>query len=245
MTTDYNAIAEQYRRAKGQSWRTAIEAYTLTGLLGNLTGLNVVDLACGEGFYTRRLQALGVRRVLGVDLSEGMIDLARKEEARAPLGIDYIVGDGRDLQLAPEFDVAVAAYLLNYARTADELLAMCQGVARCLKPGGRFIAVNSSPSLGGLPLPSYRKYGFETDITGPMAEGTPFIWTFHLEDGPVSVENYHLSRRTHDFALEAAGFRSIRWVGPRVSPYADPPPGDPYWSDFLEYPPVAFLECVK
>jgi toxoflavin synthase len=47
MLTDYDAIATQYRRAKGQPWRTAIESFTLMDLVGDLTGKTVVDLACG------------------------------------------------------------------------------------------------------------------------------------------------------------------------------------------------------
>ena len=42
----------------------------------------------------------GAAKVTGVDLSEKMIGLARASEAQEPLGIDYIVGDGRDLEVA-------------------------------------------------------------------------------------------------------------------------------------------------
>src|SRR5947209_8532847 len=107
MTTDYDAIAERYRRAKQQPWRSFIESFTLLGLAGDLTGRAVVDLACGEGFYTRLLRQQGAASVVGVDLSEGMIGLARDEEARHPLGIEYLVGDGKDLHLPAMFDLAV------------------------------------------------------------------------------------------------------------------------------------------
>ena len=115
MTTDDNAIAEEYKRSKLQPWRAEIEAFTLLELVGDLTGKNVVDVACGEGFYTRLLRQRGASRVVGVDLSDAMIALAQREEARQPLGIEYVVGDGRDLQISPDNDLVVAAYLLNYA----------------------------------------------------------------------------------------------------------------------------------
>lgn len=50
MTTDYNPIAEQYQRSKQQPWRTFVECFTLLELVGDPTGLAVLDLACGEGF---------------------------------------------------------------------------------------------------------------------------------------------------------------------------------------------------
>src|SRR3954471_5672249 len=189
MTTDYDAIAERYRRAKQQPWRSFIESFTLLGLIGDLTGRAVVDLACGEGFYTRLLRNHGAARVVGVDLSEGMIRLARAEEAVHPQGIEYLVGDGRDLHLPGEFDLAVAAYLLNYARDRAELGAMCRGVARCLKPGGRFVTVNTTPDLVLAELPSFRDCGFDVSAAGGPTEGSPIIWTFHLDDGPLEVEN--------------------------------------------------------
>ena len=78
----------------------------------------------------------GAAKVTGVDLSEKMIGLAMVSEARQRLGIDYIVGDGRNFEVATDYDLAVAAYFLNYAHDRAELNAMCSGIARCLKPRG-------------------------------------------------------------------------------------------------------------
>ena len=169
MTTDYDPIAEQYKRSKLQPWRTFIEAFTLLELVGRVDALAVLDVACGEGFYTRALASLRPARVVGVDLSAGMIELARKQEAAHGLGIEYFVGDARNLGWDGQFDLVVAAYLLNYARDRDELGAMCAGIARCLKPGGRFVTVNCSPTLDFSAAPSYRKYGFETQRDRPVS----------------------------------------------------------------------------
>src|SRR5262249_10302693 len=116
MTTNYDTITEEYQQAKLQPWRHHIESFTLMSLVGDLDGKAVVDLACGEGYYTRLLRRRGAARVLGVDLSEGMVSLARAQEAANPLGIEYVVGDGRSLALEGEYDLVIAAYLLNYAR---------------------------------------------------------------------------------------------------------------------------------
>jgi ubiquinone/menaquinone biosynthesis C-methylase UbiE len=72
MTTDYDAIADRYKRAKQQPWRSFIESFTLMNLIDDLTGKSVVDLACGVGFYTRLLRLRGGnegrrRRSLGGD----------------------------------------------------------------------------------------------------------------------------------------------------------------------------------
>jgi ubiquinone/menaquinone biosynthesis C-methylase UbiE len=245
MTTNYDPIAEQYQRSKQQPWRLFIECYTLLDLIGNPQGLNCLDIACGEGFYTRLIRQRGASRVSGVDLSPGMIELAKAQEAKHRLGIEYFVADARTLPFVESFDLAVAAYLLNYATNADELLAMCQGIARALKPGGRFVTVNCNPTLAFPSAPHYRPYGFETSTVGEWKEGAPITWTFYLSDGPFSIENYHLSVATHETALKAAGFRDVRWHTPRISPAGLEANSMDFWQPFLNKPPITFIECVK
>jgi ubiquinone/menaquinone biosynthesis C-methylase UbiE len=246
MTTDYDPIAERYKRSKQTPWRSHIECFTLLETLGDVKGLSVLDVACGEGFYTRLVRHRGAARVTGVDLSEGMVDLASRQEAQAPLGIEYRVGDGRALDLPAKYDVAVAAYLLNYARNREELGDMCSSVARSLKPGGRFVTVNSNPALDFTSAPSYRPYGFETSVVGEWREGVPITWTFFLEDGSsFSIENYYLSVAAHEDALREAGFRTIRWLRPRLSPDGEAQHGARFWKPFLDSPPITFIECIK
>ena len=86
-----------------------VEAGRTALVVGDLSGKAVVDLACGEGHYTRMLPGLGATRVVGIDRSEGMIALARDQEAGGRQGIDYMVQDCLSLDLPREFDVAVAA----------------------------------------------------------------------------------------------------------------------------------------
>jgi toxoflavin synthase len=245
MRTDYDVIASDYKRAKQQPWRSFIESFTLMNLIGDLADKSVVDLACGEGFYTRLLRLQGARKVVGVDLSQAMIELAQSEERKHPLGIDYQVQDGRDLRLNQEFDLAIAAYLLNYARSREELTSMTQGIAHCLKPGGRFVTANSNPGANYPELPSFRKYGFEIRTGNELIEGTPITWVFHLEGKCIEVENYHLGVATHEEAFRAAGFREIRWHRPQLSPLGEAAQGRDYWSELLTDPPIIFIECLK
>ena len=121
MTTDYDPIAEQYKRSKQQPWRTYIEAFNLMEIIGDPQGMSVVDIACGEGFYSRLLRQYGAKKVVGIDLSARMIELARAQEVEHRLGIDYTVGDGRELAQREEYDLAVAAYLLNYVSRSPRI----------------------------------------------------------------------------------------------------------------------------
>lgn len=249
MTTDYNAIAGEYQAAKRQPWRSAIEAHSLAKLAGDLRGLSVIDLACGEGHYSRLAKLRGARRVLGVDLSAKMIELGREQEAAQPLGVEYAVGDCGDLELPEKFDLALAAYLLNYARTAEELAHMARSVAACLPPGGRFVTVNSSPLVDFRRAASYRPYGFELELgvapdrEGRVPEGTPICWRFFLERETLEIENYYLSPETHERALAEAGLADVKWARPELAAGAERPDG--YWDAFLEHPPITLLTAVR
>ena len=251
MTTNYDAIATEYQQAKQQPWRTYIESPSLMSLVGGLAGRRVVDLACGEGYYTRQYAERGALRVLGVDLSPRMIELARQQETAAPRGASYSVGDVTLLdvaapELAEAFDLAAAAYLLNYARDRQELSAMCRSVGWLLQSGGRFVAINCNPALFGYPAPDYRRYGFETHYPPPPAEeGAGVTWTFHVNGSTASIENYYLSFDTHEAVLSEAGFVDVRWHAVSLAPTTNGHFEPGYWDTFLDRPPVILLECVK
>lgn len=243
MPTDYNAIAEQYKRSKLTPWRRYIEQYTFFEALGDVTGLSVLDLACGEGFYSRLLRLRGAGRVVGVDLSEKMLALAGTAEAEQPLDIEYVAGDARSFRTTETFDVVTASYLLNYAQTDEQLGDMCTSAVRALKPGGRFIAVNNNPFQLPEHFDATRPYGMIKTIAGELRAGTPITYTLFVGDESVSFDNYYLSPAAHERALADAGFRDIEWLQPRLSPEWTDDPG--FWDAFFPDPPVIFLRCTR
>jgi hypothetical protein len=53
VVTDYDAIAHTYRETKSLPIKQYSEGFTLFQVLGPLRGLAVLDVACGDGYYTR------------------------------------------------------------------------------------------------------------------------------------------------------------------------------------------------
>ncbi len=242
MTTNYDSITEEYRKSKFQPWRSHLESFSVFDVLGPVAGKCVLDLACGEGFYSRILKHRGADRVVGVDLSQGMIDLALKQEKASPLGINYLAHDALDLELNEKFDVVFAAYLLNYSQNLDDLVRMCQTIKRHLRPGGRFVSVNSNPSYTGS-SGAMRKYGFERDAT-PDTNGKPVVYRFYDEKGSaIEVTNFHLDKALHAEAFKIAGLHGLKWHCPRVSPEGLKEFGESYWADILKYEPAIVLEA--
>ncbi|HCU88674.1 MAG TPA: class I SAM-dependent methyltransferase [Gammaproteobacteria bacterium] len=245
MTTNYDYIADKYKESKLEGWRTYIEQYTLLQILGDISGKSALDYACGEGHYTRVLRRLGAESVLGVDLSQSMIDLAKAEESRSPLGIRYLQGDARFTALTESSDIVFAAYLLNYAKSPQELLEMAQAVSSNLRSGGRFVSVNNNPDDPPSNFLVGRPYGFTKHLEGHLVEGAPIVFRFHLSEGSFDVTNYHMEKATVEAALFESGLREIRWHEPAVSPEGLRLKKAEHWAPFLARPPVAFFECTK
>jgi SAM-dependent methyltransferase len=96
----------------------------------------VLEVGGGEGELAERvLKELEVE-VVGVDQSDGMVEIQRSK------GNDARVGDVQALPFDDEeFDVAVAAWMLYHVPDLDLGLAE---LARVLKPGGRLVAVTNA-----------------------------------------------------------------------------------------------------
>ncbi|RUR79145.1 class I SAM-dependent methyltransferase [Chlorogloeopsis fritschii PCC 9212] len=243
MVAYYDSIAQQYKKSKELPFRLHIEAYTYFNLLGDLTEKTVLDLACGEGFYTRQFKRNGAARVVGVEISEKMLELAIQEEAREPQDIEYILGNVLELGKIGSFDLVVASYLLNYCQTKEQLLKVCQNIFTNLKPGGRFVTINNN---GEQPPASYlftEKYGFIKSIDELLQEGTPIKYTVYADEQKFSFDNYYLSTAIHEWAFRSAGFKEVRWQKPKVSPEGVEEFGQEFWQDFLEYAPILAIEC--
>src|SRR5215510_2802097 len=168
-----------------------------------------------------------------------------REEERNRLGIDYLVQDAKRLALDETFDVVVAGYLLNYAETYSELLEMCSAITRHLKPGCRFVSVKNNPLQQRDYFTSTRKYGFVKSADGPLNEETPVDYVFFLNDESFAITNYHLSIETHERAFKTSRFKQVTWYDPELSPDITGDAERQYWSDFIEHPPIIFIECVK
>jgi ubiquinone/menaquinone biosynthesis C-methylase UbiE len=243
--TPYDPFAEQYRRSKEAPFRQHVEKYTLRKLIGTLQGQTALDLACGEGFYSRLLRAWGAGTVVGVDLSPNMIDLARRHESAQPLGIRYHVQDVRALDLGQQFELVVAAFLFNHARNFEELREMARAVVRHLAPEGRLVAIISRGDQPVSAYPKLTKYGFSKSTPGDLVEGAPITITFHVDLGDFSIVNTCLYQSTMVRGLTAAGLSQQTWQQPVVSPEGVAQFGEDYWEDFIEEPALIFLEARR
>ncbi|MFJ4092857.1 class I SAM-dependent methyltransferase [Kitasatospora sp. NPDC089913] len=129
---DYDGEARAYDATRGGEPRARAAAEALERLLPQGPG-TVLDIACGTGIVTRRLQRPG-RVVLGVDRSPGMLAAAAR---RIPGGA--VCGDATRLPFASGSVDAVVMVWLLHLLPEDAADAVLAEAARVLRPGGRLV----------------------------------------------------------------------------------------------------------
>ncbi len=107
--------------------------------LGLAPGASVLDLCCGEGRHTVALARRGYR-MTGLDLSALHLRLARQAAKEAGVNVRWRRADMRDIPWEDEFDAVINVFTsFGYFESDHEDFKVLAGVARALKPSGRFL----------------------------------------------------------------------------------------------------------
>ncbi|MFH8789250.1 class I SAM-dependent methyltransferase [Streptomyces roseoverticillatus] len=245
-TTDaFDALGDLYEESARLPFREHLEHHSVRKAVGDVTGLDALDLGCGSGVYTRRLAAWGAARVTGVDCSASMLATARVVERARPVGARYVHADAtRPVTDDGTADLVLSVYVLCYARSQQELTGVLTTARRALRPtGGRLVAVTLNPDYGR-GTAYYAPYGFT--LTQPEErEGAPVTLDATLPSGGrLHLTAHWWSKDTYERAARAAGFARTSWTRLTVSPQGRELLGDAYWSAYLRAPQALILEAT-
>ena len=188
-------------------------------------------------------EELGCEDLVGVDISANMVADARASEAARPLGILYHVSDVLDLA-KPEkkFDIVVAFFLLNYAKTLDELDRMVHIIGEQLHDSDKshFLSVTVNVRDGENIVNPGRYPNYRCEAQTPLVDGAPIKNTFINADGSsFSYTNYYFSSATYEQAFKKAGFKHFEWVPVTVVRNID------FYKEFLKFPDVIGISAHK
>ena len=115
---------------------------TEVAVLGDVSGLDVVELGCGTAYWSAWLARRGARPV-GVDVTPAQLDTARRLQAEFGLRFPLIEASAEDVPLPGEsFDLALSEYGASIWCDPDRWVAEA---ARLLRPQGRLIFLCNSP----------------------------------------------------------------------------------------------------
>lgn len=160
--------------------------------LGDVEG-DGIDLCCGTGAGTAMLRRVMSGRVVGLDFSQGMLDVAR----RAVPGAEWVQQDVRALDMEGAFDLAVSFGAFGHIRRPEQD-AFLERVHRCLRPGGRFVFVTSTvPGWSNRTALVYRAFNAVMKVRNRLVQ--PKFVMYYLNFLLPEVES----------RLERAGFRVV------------------------------------
>lgn len=185
----------------------------LRALLPELNNKKFLDLGCGYGWHCRYAYEQKAARVVGVDLSQKMLERAR-ELTSSDASIEYRCCAIEDIDFPDdEFDVVFSSLALHYVRNYDEF---CRKVSRCLRSGGSLIMSVEHPIFTALPAQDW--------YYGP--DGTPLHWPVdryqhegirHTQWLAEDVVKYHRTLETYLNSLIKTGFRLSSVLEPKPS----------------------------
>jgi SAM-dependent methyltransferase len=177
-------------------------------------GKRILDLGCGEGYFSRILKSRQAQRVVGVDVAEELIEKARAQD---PDG-DYLVFDiDRDEIGEPQgFDSVIANMVLMDVHDLDLVL---RKIHAWLRPEGQLIASFTNPYYG-YPVGIWRDVGASL---GDRA-GRSLLITSYFEErsvekklGALRVPHTHRPFSTYVNLAHENGLNLRRFLEPRIS----------------------------
>ncbi len=189
------------------------EWHAFRALLPDLTGKRVLDLGCGFGWHCRYARGMGARSVVGVDLSEKMLERARADTDDP--AIEYRQGAIEDIDFPPAtFDVVLSSLAFHYVERFD---LVCGKIRDVLSDGGAFVFSVEHPVFTAMPGQDWHR-----DAAG-MALHWP-VDDYQMEGERkahwlgADVVKYHRTLETFVGTLLDIGFRITALSEPKPPP---------------------------
>lgn len=202
------------------------DTYQANVVLPNITramnlarGERVLDLACGQGFFTRAFHLAGAQ-VQGVDIARDLIARAKKQ---SPKEIAYVVGSADNLSFFEDnsFDKISIVLALQNIEAPHNVFSECK---RVLAPKGKLYLVLNHPAFR---IPKASAWGFDENtktqyrrIDRYMSESKVAIDMNPSRPGTVETISFHRPLQYYFKTLANAGFvvaRLEEWLSHRES----------------------------
>ncbi|HEY0866009.1 MAG TPA: methyltransferase domain-containing protein [Fimbriimonas sp.] len=196
---------------------TVAEVDFLITLFALPRGASILDVGCGTGRHSVELARRGYS-VTGLDLSEGMISVARAKAEAAGVAAEFVQGDATAFDIGRTFDAAIclcegAVGLIEQGMDAEvHDLAIFENIARHLKPHGPFLLTALN---GYLPIRQMNDQHVREGRFDPATMVAHYEDSFDLPEGQQTIEIYERLFIPPEVArmLRQAGFRVDRIYG--------------------------------
>src|SRR3989344_3944184 len=219
--TSWGHVANWYHEHVSESDDTYHEKVikpNLLRVLGDVKWKLVLDVACGQGLFSRALASEGAH-VTAADIAPELIAIAKK---LGPASVHYLVASASRTPLPDEsFDAAICVLALQNIKDLSGALAQ---VSHLLKKGGSFVIVLNHPAFR---IPRHCEWGFDADagiqfrrVDRYLSETSYQIQMHPGSDPTATTLSYHRPLQLYMKELAKHGFVLAgieEWISHRVS----------------------------
>lgn len=174
---------------------------------------DILDVATGTGDVAFALHKLYPQaRIAGLDLSEGMLDMAREKAASLPADekskLRFEQGDSLAMKFPDDsFDLITVAYGV---RNFENLRQGYREMLRVLRPGGVLCVVELSRPTSRLPLLGYRVYTRGViPLAGRIISGDPRAYSYLHESIEAAPQRKAMTEVMTESGLKDAEWKSL------------------------------------
>jgi toxoflavin synthase len=239
----FSPAAQNWREVEEFPVRHHVEFPTVFKVLGQVDGLDVLDVGCGSGLYCELAAERGARRIIGMDSSSAMLTEAEQRTQKYGERVKYVHTDVTNLPVVGQFDIALAMFVLPYIPARDALDQTLLRIAEQLKPGGRFLA-----AIPNSRFDASRPYDdrYNVWITWPNDRKDGAQLTVHIKVGQgLQFQGYFWTFETYKLSLESAGFHAVQFHPFRPSDEAIRDFPDGFWRPMIDNPLNVVISATK
>ncbi|MEX6627089.1 bifunctional demethylmenaquinone methyltransferase/2-methoxy-6-polyprenyl-1,4-benzoquinol methylase UbiE [Tenacibaculum salmonis] len=160
ISEDYDGLNRVISLGIDVSWRKKV-----VKLVGENNPKQILDIATGTGDLALMMAGLNPDKIVGLDISAGMLEVGKQKIAKANLTdkIEMIVGDSEKMPFENNtFDAITVSFGVRNFENLDKGLTE---IYRILKPGGKFVVLETSNPTK---FPFKQGYKFHTNVLLPI-----------------------------------------------------------------------------
>ncbi len=237
---------ERYQQLRQNpiSMNEVVEKPTMFSLLPDLTRKKVLDLGCGTGEHLAHYLQLGAKKVVGLDLSELMLqkaaqDLAQHWRIEQDFALHCLPMEALDQIPESQFDLVTSSFAFHYIEDFSALLAK---ISAKLTACGTLIFSQEHPIV------TCYRHGYRWE-KNEQKQQVAYRLNYYREEGErdrswfqQGFKTYHRTMATIFNQLIQAGFEIVQAAEPML---AEQSKWHNEFKDLQHRPPLLFIKAVK
>ncbi len=206
-------------------------------ILGNLKDKIVIDIGCGDGFFTKEISK-DAKFVYGIDNSKEQIAKAKKVALE---NVKYILED-MNKYIYPACDIILSPFVLNYLKEEKQVSLLLQRFYNALNKGGKIVGILDMPKRK---VHNLKKFGVIKKIDS-FQEGQKIdVELYNGENHIITLHSYYHDLKVIEKLLQNTGFKKIVWHKPIISEEGIKEKGEEFWKGYLDDCDLGYFSAEK